>query len=76
MRYHELQRFSMELKLLVEKYAAKSLSFDELRGAGVETLERLADGRDIFDDADTENERAADYELSWSERQHKEPPIT
>jgi hypothetical protein len=76
MRYHELQRFQMDLKLLAERYTASGLEARELRDAAAETLTRMADGAPLFDDAETESKRAADYELDFYESHREREPIT
>jgi hypothetical protein len=66
-RYHEVQRYRMELKQLAEKYRKVGLDHDELVDASVEELTRLRDGKPEYDTED-EHARAADYELRFNER--------
>jgi hypothetical protein len=73
-RYHELQRFQMDLKLLAERYTANGLEARELRDAAAETLTRMSEGAPLFDDAETEAKRAADYELDYYEA-HRPPEV-
>lgn len=75
MRYHEVQRFRMELKLLAEKYRAIGLTFAELGVAADEELKRLHDGGEERDAAD-EHERAKEYEEHFNRGDEDAPPIT
>ena len=73
MRYHEVQRYQMELKQLVDRYKASGLEHNELADASNDMFTRLTDGLELFDDAETEQRRAADYELSFYEaKKHRE----
>ena len=61
MRYHEVQRFRMELKLLAEKYRGIGLDYNEMGIAADEELKRLHDGGDERDPED-EQRRAEEYQ--------------